>query len=110
MGHAHPQESMNTKNSEEELLIFRHGVISDAPTTGSTLQKKQVSESHLHLLDTVEAVLKLEELLVLESIPIADIHTSHVDGKIYRVARCLKISDRSSKCLKLRYDMPCFLS
>lgn len=44
----------------------------DAPSTGYALPKRQKFESHLHPLTTMEVVLKLEEVMILEPIPVTD--------------------------------------
>lgn len=49
------------------------GDIPDEPSTGPILRQKQGLEFHLHSLDTVEVVFKLEEKLCLESITTADV-------------------------------------
>lgn len=43
-----------------------------APSTGSSLRKEQVSESHLHSVNTVKAVFRLEEVPLPEPILITD--------------------------------------
>lgn len=48
------------------------GDTSDAPFTGSTPPKKKVADFRLHHLDTVEPVVKLWEVWLLESIFTAD--------------------------------------
>lgn len=43
-----------------------------APCTGSNISTDRIPASYLHPLDIVKAVLKIEEVLLPESIPTAD--------------------------------------
>lgn len=54
------------------MPTFMLGSTLDAPCTTSTLNKDQRPESHLHLLYTVEVVLRIEEVLRIKSIATAD--------------------------------------
>lgn len=58
------------------------GDIQDASSTGSTHLKKEGLESHLYFSKTAEVVLRLKELLILESTPSAD----DLEKSLYRPA------------------------
>lgn len=51
---------MNTKINEKELSTFMLSNTSDAPSTGSTLPKKQSLESQMDPLDIMRVGLKLK--------------------------------------------------
>lgn len=77
-----PRQVLNSKTSKKGLTTFMVGDNPDAPCTGSTLPKnhgpesplfkKQSPESQLLSLNTVELVRKLEQEMLLESVPTAD--------------------------------------
>lgn len=67
------RQSMNTKTSKKGLHTFLLCDTSDAPLTGSTLHKEQDPEFHMHLLNNMEAILKIEKkVLLLGRLCIAD--------------------------------------
>lgn len=74
MAHTQLQQSMNTKTRKKGLPTLMLGDTPDAPFTGSDLPKDQFPEFYLHPLDTLDALLKLEKVLRLESIPTTDDH------------------------------------
>lgn len=67
MEHAQQRQSINPKTSKKGLPSFMLGDTPDPSSTGSDLPKKQGLKSHEHPSDTVEVVLKIEEVLIKES-------------------------------------------
>lgn len=64
--HLQAQQSINIRTNEKGLPTFMYGDTPEAPSAGSTLPEKQGQEYHLHPLDSVRDVLKLEEVFLLE--------------------------------------------
>lgn len=62
--HYQPRKLMNTKTNKKWLPIFMPDGTPDAPAIGSTLPEEQGPSFHLHLLYTVEVVLKLKEVFL----------------------------------------------
>lgn len=72
MKHTQPLQSMNTNTSKNGLPIFSLGGFLDDPSTGSTLPKKEDSESSLDCLDTMQVVPKINETFLPEFFPTTD--------------------------------------
>lgn len=92
--HTKPRQSMNSSLGNMELSTFIPVGTPDAPSTGSTVIKKEGLDSHLHPLNTLKHDLKLENVLPQKSIPKAD----DLHGPLQQlcwVTRCVKISYRS---------------
>lgn len=65
-------KSMNTRTRKKGSSTYMIGDTLNARSTETTLPYEQGSKSHLHTLDTVEVVLKLEKVLLPVYIPTAD--------------------------------------
>lgn len=94
MGHSQPRQSMNTKSSKMRLPTIMIGDTLDAPSVGFTLCNKQDMYPHLYLLDTEKVVFKLEEILLLESIPTADNLQNSLQQKDLSVRPLLRDHDQ----------------
>lgn len=73
MAHAQPGQLVNTNTRKKRLPTFMLVDTPDVPSTESDLPNEQVSQSPLKALVTVEIVLRLEELMHLKPISIADV-------------------------------------
>lgn len=78
----------------------------NAPPTWSNLPMEQTPKSHLHFLEIVKVVCKLERVLLLGSTPTADDLSSHYSSKTSRVAHCFMSNNRFFQWSKLSYARP----
>lgn len=77
----------------------------NASSTGSTLRKKR--SAILYLMETVGIAFMLEEVLLLNPDLQQMICRRHYNSTTFRVASCLKISNRSLQYRELIYTIPC---
>lgn len=72
MDHAQLRQSMINKIGSKKLSTILLGYTSDVPPTVSASHKEQGLESHLLPLKIDDILLKLENVLLWESIPTSD--------------------------------------